>query len=237
MDGWLRSMHVVRLFRDVFGERREFDGWIVDLENDFANRVYLELFPMDIEAMNVYMEIDEDPFNGPIPISGWRIPYDYCDVSDLDACQQTVAELLVAARLEGEGPDWLRDDAPDVEVERNLARIAALPGPIAGLADLIRLAISRRAFGNPFLDYPFRVNEFDFDWEQSPYYWTPEDIGQLAALYREARPVVERIQAFEAWFAAHPGHADGDVRSAILGPERLVEMAELAGAGGEIADD
>jgi len=240
-------MRVHALFRDVFGESRPFDTWLIDLENEFANMVNERLFPVEIEAMNMYLEADEDPFNAPIPISGWRIPWDVCDTSELDNYQVPVAELLTEAN-EGPvwdpdegvpmgGPAWLRMDAPDAVVEANLARIAALPGLLCGLADLVRLALGvGLQRGNPFLDLPGVMVAYEYmDWD-TPWYWDKDDIGKLAKLYEQARPIVERIEAFHEWFDANPGEADGAVLHAIWGDNLLVNMPELVGPAGEIAD-
>lgn len=196
------------LWRAVLGEQQPailLSDSIYALEAEFIKRVDARLFPLDLVMIEEVWWSDEvGPLDYPIPINGFRIPWEVEDAEDMAPYQQAIAECLAANRLGHQGPaiPWLGAGEPEPEeVEAALARLKALVVPLNALADLVRLAILG-PFDNPFLDCPHSA--WREDYALDVYYWGVEDIRYLTERYQEVRDVGERIKAFRHWFSVQP---------------------------------
>jgi len=203
------------LWRAVLGEQQPailLSDSIYTLEAEFIKRVDARLFPIDLVMIEEIWWSDEvGPLDYPIPIPGFRIPWEMEPAEDLPPYQQAIAECLAANRLGSGDPaiPWLVEDPASVrgaedaqpEVGAALATLAALTVPLNALADLVRLAILG-PFDNPFLDHP--PSSWLEDYALDVYYWTEENIRYLTERYQEVRDVGERIKAFRNWFSVQP---------------------------------
>jgi hypothetical protein len=240
LQGLLDSLSIYELWEVIFGQNKTACADPFSLEVEFVQRVNAELFPVDLGAMDqIYYGYDGPILDLPIPVAGWRLPWETMVVRELPGYQQAAAACIIAAsgeialyeddeppwppdlsaeellsiRLAGweDTPEipWLSMDAPPGAAGTALKRLTSSPLPAsnqdglqaaAGLADLVRNAITGPT-GNPFLDLSSDpLWDDDYDYCDIPYYWYPGDIRRLADLYSRARPIVERIEAFRRWF-------------------------------------
>lgn len=202
------------LWRAVFGDAPPDVGSPFDLECEFVWRVNEELFPIDLAYMDSYLGCEEDPLNYPIPIIGYRIPWEEWDPRDLPGYVRSIAACLADHRggdddvvPEGGAIAWLRLNPPeglpgaDHLVESALQRLKCLGAPLDALADLVSSAL--RSMNNVFLDWSGSMyDEGDFDLDA--FYWDADNVRWLANQFAQARPAVERIQVFAKWFETLP---------------------------------
>lgn len=193
------------LWRDVFGDAPPDVENPFDLECEFVWRVNEELFPIDLAYMDSYLGCEEDPLNYPIPIVGYRIPWEEWDARDLPPYVRSICACLADHRgsddnvvPEGLAIAWLLPGA-DLLVENALQRLRCLGTPLDALADLVGSAL--RSTNNVFLDWS-GMDEEDFD--SDAFYWDTDNVRWLASQFAQARPAVERIQAFAVWFETLP---------------------------------
>ncbi len=214
---WAYSLNVCKLWRDVFGDAPPRGMCASDLECEFIGRVHYELFPINLQVLDSLLEDYDDesgPLDQPIPIDGYRIPWEACPVSDMIEYMQPVAAAIQNAREDAEAPEWLRPHVDRSVVDAALDDLAGRGAPWDGLADLVRLAI-RPPANNPWLSQP------DVFWQMEyvdcfPYYWEADQVRELARLYAEARPVIDRIEAYINWYCRQPDEAAYDLVMQML---------------------
>lgn len=94
------------------------------------------------------------------------------------------------------------------------------PPPLDALADAIDCIL--KDTGSIFLDQisGFWAMEYEVEYgaDLHSWYWTPEDVRQLAGLYEQVRPTVERLDAYADWYT-------DDYGAPI--PERALLVADL----------
>jgi len=233
------GMRVCALYQEMFGENiwKRAQRSLFDVEINFAGRVGAELFPIDLMAMDeMYYSYDDSIWELPIPVTGFRIPWEIAAgeelpgymalVGDCIACLRTGgkdAEMEMYVDSEREAPyvAWLSGEGMDAA----LAYLSGLEPPMNGLADLCRLAIQPGPTGNPFLDYPPNHGWAAVEYAYDTWYWTSDDVHELADRFNQVRDVAGRIRAFEAWYYDEADH-DQDAAN-----ERILEL--LLQAGGQ----
>lgn len=236
--------NIIYLWDEVFGEVP--DESTFDLECMFAGRVNNDLFCVDLFAMDDIFNSGENPLDYPILTQGFGVPWEVADFPELAECILPVLAIVANElplpgyeREEGEWDsrpwdegfffgieEWLamhgRNSLPDWRLPTGLEGIKELqdalrllPFPADALADVVSAIL--KDTGNRFLDYPnyFWRMEYGYDDE---YYWTPDDIDQLAEEFEPVRDACERLIRYNQWYHAQErGHAAGHVL-AILEP-------------------
>lgn len=202
------KLRVYDLWRTIFNEERQADDVMVDTV-EFMNRVHNELFPLDGVMMTEFEMSGDNPLRYPIPLSGVRLPHEFIASGDLPAWQQAVV-ATIEWNLHtydddrffsevGTPPEvWYLEPWATAEAWQKGLGWLALGGPHwSGLARLIW--ISLHTFTNPFLGLPPAVYDEGllpgYTWE-----WTTGDLLELAEMYQRARPTINQITCFQAWF-------------------------------------
>lgn len=218
----LEQLRVYDLWERIFGLDCTQDSDWLDLQIGFIVRVRDELFPLgqiEEEADFVFYGFTS-LLEIPVPVMGWRLPYEAAHCIDLPAWQQAAVATLSWNCLQDDG-DWFQDRvaAPydvwwlvpwaTVEAWRiGLSWLAHQAPHWAGLANLIW--ISLRDYANPFLGLPGDL--WAAEYAVDVWYWTVEDITWLAKQWQQARPVVERIERFARWFNAQPDQLEAHLQ-------------------------
>jgi hypothetical protein len=237
------GMRVCALYQEFFGENvwKKARRSLFDVEVAFAGRVNAELFPIDLMAMDeMYYGSDEPIWELPIPVVGYRIPWEIAAGEELPGYMALVGDCIASLRTGGEDAEmeqWgdTERDAPYVQwlsgqgTEAALAHLSNLAPPLNGLADLCRLAMQEPHTGNPFLDFPPDHGWAAMEYAYDTWYWTSDDVHELAEYFDRVRDVAGRIHAFEAWFYDEADH-DQDTAN-----ERILEL--LLRAGGQPPDE
>lgn len=99
LDELLAGLGIYHLWRDVFGEDVSGNDNLWSLRRRFVDRVQSEFFPLDNWTMNQLLLSDEHALENPIPLRGWRVPWEAAHTEELSAYQQVVASCITAARL------------------------------------------------------------------------------------------------------------------------------------------
>jgi len=185
-----------------------------DLFIDFANRVNDQLFEIDLDYMGeLYYAANENPFDYPIYLYGYRLPWEVASIEELEPYQQPLAAWLSSWEHDDPVDVWryfetYRLDALAVQLvppektalRRSLvARLGGQPEPFNALADLLAAAWDLDV-QSIFLTCSNLAGE-----EYAPadlFYWTLEDIHYLTGQYNLARPAIHRIRAYTDWFDA-----------------------------------
>jgi len=201
-----RSHYIVDLWSGVFQEAPPAGCSTWDLEIELVQRVHLELFPVDLEVMDMYVNSGEDPFNALIPIAGSGIAWEFEILDCLpDYAQPMVAILNATGEIES---DELSDNLEGWWNDRNyreiprlrwpgdaLERLQQLPNELNGLATLYHCIT--KDTGNEFIDTSTDwAMEYILDFE----FWTVEGIQILASEFAEVRDQYYRLQVYIQWF-------------------------------------
>jgi len=243
---YAEGMRVCSLWQDVFGENvwRKARRGLFDVEVNFAGRVHAELFPIDLMAMDeMYYSYDDSVWELPIPVVGFRIPWEIAAGEELPGYMALVGDCIAYLRTppgagqaggkDAEMEQWVDSEreAPYVQwlsgqgAEAALAYLAAMDPPLCGLADLCRLAMQPPDTGNPFLDFPPDHGWAAMEYVYDTWYWTSDDVHELADKFNQVRDAARRIDAFEAWF---------DDQDQDAANQRVLEL--LLQAGGQPPD-
>ncbi len=206
----LSPLKAARLWATIFNEPPP-AGTLAGLTDRLFERVDRELFPLN------WLWLEElvyggDPLAETVPISGYRIPFEEAAIGDLEPYQQAAGAVMLLNYLQ-EQDEWFFEDigyppdvwwlAPYASAEAwqiGLDWLTAQGDPWPGLGQMIYISMQQLA--NPFLLLP--GPDFVGDYQYTFWYWTKDDVQQLADYWRQAQPVVEQIEAFKTWFEAAP---------------------------------
>jgi len=203
-----RSYHIRNLWRGTFHEDppEEWSAW--DTEINLVARVNNELFPVDLSAMDMYVNSGEDPFQAPIPIDGAGIAWEFEIVDWLpDYARPMIAVLGAAGVIEANGlKEWWDDrnyhETPHLRWPGDaLERLAQLPDNLNGLATLYHCIM--KDTGNEFIDVP--SSDWALEYLTNFEFWTVEGVEILASEFAEVRDQYHRLQTYIQWFEHIPG--------------------------------
>ena len=216
-----RSCHIRDLWRGIFHEEppEEWSAW--DTEINFVARVNNELFPVDLSAMDMYVNSGEDPFQVPIPIDGAGIAWEFESLCYLPEYAQPMIAVLGAAgeinadTLDGELESWWNDrnyhETPRLRWPGNaLERLGQLPDGLNGLATLYHCIM--KDTGNEFIDVS---SDWEMEYLEDFEFWTVEGIQRLTREFDQMRDQAYRLQTYLQWFEHIPG-SESRVLSILL---------------------
>jgi len=212
LEDFGRSHNIVDLWRGVFQEDPPAGYSTWDLEIELVQRVHLELFPVDLEVMDMYVNSGEDPFQAPIPIDGAGIGWEFESLCYLPEYAQPMIAVLVAAgeidadTLDSELEGWWSDrnyhEIPRLRWPGDaLERLGQLPDDLNGLATLYHCVM--KDTGNEFID--ISGGDWAMEYLEDFEFWTVEGIQRLTREFDQLRDQVYRLQSYLQWFEHTPG--------------------------------
>jgi hypothetical protein len=219
--------HIAHLWREVFGVEPA-PGYALDAEVAFVGRVCRELFPVDTQTMDDYLNSGANPLHHGIMVDGWGVAWEVEGFHGIDFAEQPLVAAVVAAgawqceladrwlaidEVRLDALEWWTDHGYCVDDLSDRLAWAADPGqavallrrlepPLDGLATLYQCVA--KSSGNPFLDLPggtVQGEYLDWLWEC---HWEPVDIRALARAYAQVRDDIARLEHYYTWYRATP---------------------------------
>ena len=214
VESWIR---IRALWSGFFWEYDQIPGDLHEAQVDLFAYIDRDLFPLEGEDLDARVMVGTDPFDFPVPYMGKGITWALC-LEDWESWLEVLKPLLffmpAAVR---EHTYWGHDktlyatqELVSIWTERGYDAIAPypfdyaldqlptilknLPPPHEPLALLYKTI--ERAHANPFLDDHGGMDE----WAKENFYWNVDDITALADYYKAAKPIIKKIEDYEAWF-------------------------------------
>jgi hypothetical protein len=222
LDYLLIAARLAELYEVIFPQRPEWLAEVVDWEDEKAIAKAIErfltrvgkLFPVDADLWE--WAVVENPAEA-LEVIRWRLyAIPVCPMGfdvwyhGWDELQEPAPYLL---HIEWSRPATEREDGRSefqqmypahpvphrleltslVETLREMGADGALPGPLAGLPDLIEMLTG--CTGNPWLD----VGEISLMESGGYPQWEPVEVEMLAEEWRNARPILDEVYALLNW--------------------------------------
>lgn len=214
IESWFR---IRTLWTEFLWEYEWIPGNLHEAQVDLFAFIDRELFPLEGEDLDTRVMSGSDPFDFPVPYMGKGVTWALC-LEDWDSSLEVFKPLLFfMPNAVGEHTYWGHDKthhatqelasiwsskgydaiAPypfDYELDHLPAILKNLPLPHQPLA-LLHKTIER-THDNPFLDDCGGMDE----WSKEAFYWNVDDIVALANYYKAAKPIIKKIEDYEAWY-------------------------------------
>lgn len=218
-------LHILQLWREVFGETPPGHAYTYDLQCEFAGKVFRELFPVCLEDMDAVYNSGGNPFAGPIHINGNAVPWEVCPLDDLRPASAIVLaciwQWIPWAELDKDRIDMFHDDllavldmygihdAPIVYLPATPEALLALEramlaqaAPWPGIAGIIHGIM--KDTGNEFIDWPSIWYQMEYGECWPEWFWTAEAIRELTLKYSQVWAMYAAIDAFHTWYDRTP---------------------------------
>lgn len=252
------GLEVRDLWRNLFDEDAPAGLLGIDLDRELAGRIHRELFPLSLSTYDGYANTADWDLSillqAGLIIESWGVAWEVLVIDDLPpAIQPLVAcfcvkfaednyvygrnpvEDTVAGRIwwERRGyPEpprslWCEGDEWNViYIQGAIEYLDGLEPPLDGLGVALRCCV--RGNGNAFLDmvelwWRGEYDEWDY-WD-----WSQRSAELLTEQWEEAKPLVERLDAYYEWFDERPLEHEERALRILLGLDEELGLVEEAG--------